>query len=1084
MLTLITGPDRVSLTRCALQHIKDVAGQDGSEWILVVPEQFSFEAEKNLCCVGGDTIGRYAEVLSFSRLSDRVASKQGGIADAYLDKGGQLLTMALAAEQVVSRIKLYASVLRKPEFLADMVRMVGEFKSYCLDPRVLLDASKQEEGQFAQKLEELAILYEAYLAICANGKADPADKLLRLMNSLEECEWIKGLRFCFDGFSDFTEVELRIIEILMRRAQEVRVMLPLEQEESALSHLTHDTSRKLENSALQYGVTVRREQFTQKAERDSGVQALLENLFSYGKASLGDTGAVKLCVSASVEEECRAAAMEVKRLLAADVRCRDISVACTDMQTYEVPLKNAFQTAGVSCYFAGERGLLSKSIVSSFMNSLFAACGAMTYEDVAVYLKSGLPLAERKQCDRLDNYAHLWNLCGNAWDSVWTLHPRGFAQIMTDENREYLQRLNYDRAVVLQPLLDLRKGMMRAKNTGDMVMAAYEFLENCNLRERLETRAAQCEAAGQGQAAQELTQIYELLIQALEQTWLTLGQTERGAEDFCRLFQLVLTQYQVATIPAGLDQVHISDLPDLRYRQTEHLLVLGACDGKFPSYRTAEGLLTEEDRIRLIGQGVSIAPGRSEQIDQELNRIGLALLSASRGLYLSYSGDQPAWLFRRAAAIFPVALRNAQSDLVLSVPELAAWKLRHQDQSACTVEGLEEIQTQLMRLKEYHFEELKEQTVQKLYGSPILLSPSKIDKFAACQFAFFMNYGLKAKPRKQAKLDQPAFGTYVHAVLEHTVLQVKALGGFGQVTREQILEIAAQEIARYADEFFPEQASRDEYLFRRSIAEIREIVEDLWEELRRSRFQPEFCELKFSDGEALPPVTISGEQAQCQVIGMVDRVDLFRDADRTYVRVVDYKTGSKDFDYTDILNGAGLQMLIYLFALQTSGKTLFGAEELIPAGVLYVPAKKEYPLTEPMPEDITVQKEHRDRRRRKGLIRSDEQILAAMEENPEEPLYMPYKLGRDGLTGDLATEHQMKMLEKHVTRAVAQMADQISGGAVTPNPIIRGKYTSCDYCDYKTVCHKDLDTQERRILAGTTAAKFWEILEQEEIKHG
>ena len=1084
MLTIIMGADAAVLSCEAVEHIKEAPVRGEDRWVLIVPEQFSFGAERRLCQLGGNTIGRYAEVLSFSRLADRVAAKVGGAAGAYLDKGGQLLTMALAAEQVASRIKLYAPVLRKPEFLTDMVHVIGEFRSYCLDPSDLSKAAHQSEGRFSQKLEELAILYEAYLAVCANGKADPADKLLRLIEGMDDCRWIGQTRFYIDGFSDFTGAELSAIGHLICCAKEVRVGLTCAMKDSVMHRTAEKTATQLRRCAKENEVPCKMERSEKIMPRHEDVQRLLAHMFSYGTAEPMDTDGVSFAVCAGAEEECRAAALRVKRLLAQGVRCRDIAVACTDMTRYEVPLRNAFRAAQIPAYFAGERGLLSKPVVRAVINCLYAAVGPMDYENVAMYLRSGLPVADRECCDRLDQYAYLWNLRGSGWEKPWSMHPRGFAQQMKPEDETLLQRLNEEKDAVLAPLLQLRHRLQSAANTAQMITALYDFMEAVELRRRLEEKANAYAAQGQTQAAQELNQIYEIVIGSLEQMWLTLGQTERTPEDFCRLYDTVLTRYQVATIPAGLDQVHVSDLPDLRNTQVEHLLVLGAADGLFPSYKTAQGILSEEERSVLIGHGIPVAPGRADQMDQELCRIFFALSATQQTLYLSHSSEQPAWLFRRASALYPGAVTVVQQQTLLNLQELAAWRVRHHDDSPCGIAELENAQKELSRLCGYTFDPLQQQTVRGLYGAPIALSPSRIDQFAACRFAFFLNYGLRAKPRKQAKLDQPAFGTFVHEVLEHTVLRVKDVGGFPQITQQQVLEIAAEEIDRYACKYFPEQAKREEYLFRRSKEEIRDIVSDLWEELRVSKFQPQFCELKFAPDGILPAVRIAAENASCDVIGLVDRVDTYCDGEKTYIRIVDYKTGTKEFDYTDILNGAGLQMLIYLFAMQSCGAELFDASQPEAAGVLYLPAKREYPVTEPMPDDAVAAKAHSDKRRRKGLIRGEDHLLAAMEADAEDPKFMPYKNGKRGKTGDLASRRQMKLLEDHVLRCVAQMADQIVDGDVHPNPIVRGQYGSCNYCDYKTVCHKDLGTHETRVLAQTSAAKFWEILEREEEQRG
>ena len=1083
MLHLCTGLDRVRISDRLMEVLCRAAGRGEAGQILIVPEQFSHEAERRLCAKGGDSISRYAEVLSLSRLADRVASVHGGVARAYLDKGGRILAMALAAEQAASKIKLYAAVLRRPEFLVDMVRMIEEFQSYCLEPQVLLDASRQAEGTFAQKLEELGLLYESYLAVCGTGQADPAGKLLGLKDALLESGWARGKTFYIDCFSDFTGAELSVLEALLTESEDLWVALPVGEAETAVTRPVRETAKALRTLAARWEVSCKTEPVLEHTDRDPGVQGLLDHLFTAGEQALPPSAHVCLRSFSSVEEECRAAALYVKSLLTQGVRCREISVACTDVRLYEAPLRAAFQAADLPFYFAGETDVLCKPILGAVLSALSAATGPMDYEDVALYLKSGLPPLERDRCDRLDLYAYLWNLHGGQWERPWELHPRGFGEPWTEDDEAALAQLNQDKDQALGALFTLRSALRACANTGDMVLAFYDFLEALDLRRRLEAQANQRLAQGQGQAAQELLQLYEILRQSLEQTWLILGKTPRTPEDFFQLYRTLLTQYRVGTIPAGLDQVYISALPDLRQRTTAHLLVLGASDGSFPAYQTGEGLLTEEERKHLLARGVPLAPCRADQMDREMSSIHTALSAATASIRLSYAGEQPAWLFRRAAALYPDSLRAGAENLPLDLPSLAAWRIRHGDQSPLDLPNLDRVEAGLRQLRDYQFEPLSKETVRGLYGRQIYLSASRIDKYAACRFAFFLTYGLKAKPRRQAKLDPSVFGTFVHAVLQETVGRVMDLGGFRAVSQETLLEIATEEINRYAQENFPRQAERAAYLFRRNQAEILDIVLDLGDELRASLFQPAACELEFSANGAMPPIEIEGEEASCLISGFVDRVDLYEHEGRTYVRVVDYKTGRKDFDYTDILNGAGLQMLVYLFALRQYGGDLFQAEQLDPAGVLYLPARKDYTLMPPMPDEEAVAEKRREERRRKGLILSDEALLSAMEADPEHPRFMPYKAGKNGPTGDLADRRQMILLERHVLRTLANMTDAIASGDVTPNPTVRGQDTPCRFCDYAAVCHGDLCPHLSRYLAATPAAMFWDKLEEEE-RHG
>lgn len=1083
MLTLLTGPDRTALSQALVQRLtaRARAGEGGQ--VLLVPEQFSHEAERRLCQAGGDSISRYAEVLSFSRLWDRVAAQCGGAARAYLDQGGRLIAMALAAEQTASRIKFFGASLRRAEFLAELVSMTEEFQSYCLSPATLSEAAARAEGTFAQKLTELALLYESYLAVTAQGAADPAGKLSALADRLLETDWAAGRTFYVDGFSDFTAAEARVLESLLRCGRGLTVALATGAAESAVTRPARETAKALRLLAARWEMPVKTEPVSQCQPRHPAVQALLDGLFGGGAAKpQASAGAVALRQYDTPEAECRAAARTVKSLLTQGVRCREISLGLCDAARYEMPLKAAFAAAGLPLYFAGEQPILEHPVLPAVLAALEAAAGPLDYEDVARYLKSGLSPETQDWCDRLDDYAYRWSIRGSLWEQDWTFHPRGYGETWTPADEADLQALNGHRASALRELLALRQALRASATTGEMAVALRDFLEAIHLRERLRREAESRLARGENQAAQTLSQLYDILCRSLEQVWLMLGPTPRSGEEFARLMRTLLGQYQVGTIPAGLDQVYAGPLLDLRQRQSRCLLVLGAEDGAFPAYRGAEGLLTEDERRRLQRQGVSLAPSRADQMDQEMGRIAAALAAAEGQITLSYAGDQPAWLFRRAVELFPDAFQSGSTEDFLDLSDLAAFNLRH-GAAPQAVPGLSEAQAALDQRRQYDFTDLSGETVRGLYGRELSLSASRIDKYAGCRLAYFLTYGLKAAPRKQAKLDPSAFGTFVHAVLEGTVNAVTAEGGFQQVPVERLTEIAVAEMDRYAAERFPQTAQRAAHLFRRARREVLDVVLDLGEELRRSGFQPVSCELEFSPAGPLPAVEIQGQDAACRISGFVDRVDLYEEGGKTYVRVVDYKTGQKDFDFTDILYGAGLQMLIYLFALKACGGDYYHRGDLIPAGVLYLPARQTYTLTQPQPSDEEVAEAHREERRRRGLILSWDAVLAAMEEDPTAPRYMPYQIKKGEAVGNLATGEQMALLERHVRRVLAQMTDQIAAGTVRPNPVVRGDEGACKYCDYKTVCHGDLCPREARILAATDAATFWQSLEKEE-RHG
>ena len=218
------------------------------------------------------------------------------------------------------------------------------------------------------------------------------------------------------------------------------------------------------------------------------------------------------------------------------------------------------------------------------------------------------------------------------------------------------------------------------------------------------------------------------------------------------------------------------------------------------------------------------------------------------------------------------------------------------------------------------------------------------------------------------------------------------------------------------------------------------------------------------------------------VRGFVDRVDAWKTPGSTYFRVVDYKTGRKDFDYCDVFNGVGLQMLLYMFALR-KGYDLLG-DRPVAAGVQYFPARAPFLTTEGRLDEAEAEEERAAKWKRRGLLLQDEQVLQAMEPG-EKPSRMSYTVKKDGtLSGDLADRDQLKLLEGYVFRVLARMVEDIASGNVEPNPYTRGSsHDACAYCPYGAVCHKK-QVPGRRNYKTMTAQRFWEEIGKEMSSHG
>ena len=1080
MLHLLIGTDWTANRDEILSRIsRDVKEEKGNR-ILLVPELVSHEMERHLCTWAGDTASRFAEVLSFTRLGRRVCEYMGCGTMEALDKGGRVVAMAAAARQLHSRLKAYAAVETKPEFLTGLIEAVDEFKRCCISAEDLMAAAQSTEGSLAQKLEELALILESYDALCAQGKRDPRDQENLLLEQMELGDFAENHVFYIDGFPDFTRQHLAILEHLIRTAPNVTIAVNCDSVASPMLAFEKagDTAAQLIRCAKHAGVEVQIERIV---PRESPMNLLREHLYQ-GSISEGELkNYIRVCRAETVDQECLAAAEQIQDLVRKGARYRDITVVCADLPGYQNMVRLAFHRCGIPEYLSGTEDILQKSVISTVLSAMDAALDGFEQRNVLRYLRSVLSPVEPDLCDFVENYAIIWGIRGKKWMEEWKNHPDGLSGIWDESSEKLLAEIESARRMAMEPLARLAGRFENARSMKQQVEGLYDFLEGIRLEERLDLLAQEMDTLGDNRSAQILGQLWEILVGALEQLYDVLGNTHWDAETFTRLFQLLLSQYDVGTIPPVLDAVQVGPISAQRLHQQKHLIILGAQEGNLPGYSGSVGILTDQERVALRELGVPLTGGNLEGIQAEFAEIYGVVCGATESVTVYTSGNQPSFVCRRFARM---AGGEEAVHAELTIPkggafDAGAYLARWNDREKALKLGLDEVYDQVLEGRDYQLGTMDRENVHSLYGRTLTLSASQIDRQAECRLSYFLKYGLRAKERKEAAVDPAEFGTYVHAVLENTARTIKTMGGFQKVSLEETMSIAEKFSDEYAAEHFAQlDSERITYLFRRNTQELGMVVRELWEELQESQFQPEDFEVNFGGTDGLPPIAFRGHEMNAILRGFVDRVDTWANGKSSYYRIVDYKTGRKDFDYCDVFNGVGLQMLLYLFALQDSGSAVVG-ENPIPAGVQYFPARAPYVSADGRLTNEDAEKERGKDWKRKGLLLKDEQVLQAMEPS-ENPKRLCYTTRKDGaMAGDLADREQLKMLKAYVFKILGKMVDEIASGNVEANPYTRGtSHSACDYCPYGAVCHKE-HVEGRRNYKTMKSDRFWEEIGKE-----
>jgi len=1093
--------------------------------VLIVPEPQSHETERALCKMGGPGISCCAEVLSFTRLANRVFQEAGGTGLEELDAGGRLILMYNAVKNVSSAggLRVYHRPSRHPAFLQALLSTVDELKSCCVLPKTLEWAGRelceaQPEDEAGCKLTELGLICGEYDRLTQTIRLDPMDRLSRVAEKLDTCDWAAGKDIWVDGFTDFTQQQMEVLQKLFRQANSLTVALTCDEllgyggetDEESVFAPAQKTAWKLLHHGKKHGIECKAEKLEGACGKKIKALCDLEkNLFSASAPQPCDAqGSVELFCASGARSEVEWTAARILQLVREEgYRFRDIGVCARNYGAYRDYVESVFPRYGIPVFSSAMSDILEKPVLALITAALDTVTGGYTYDDVFRYLKTGLTGLEQEECDLLENYVLKWNIRGSQWtqSKPWNWHPRGYGFQKEPQDEEVLARVDRARRMVAEKLELLKKntdktGRGQAKNL-------YAFLVDIGLPQRLEERVAVLKERGELALAGEYLQLWEIFCGGLEQCASLLDDKPMELEEFALLFRLVLSQYDVGTIPVSLDRVTAGEMT----RQTGHrvkvMFLLGADDGSIPQAASNVGLLSEQDRALLTQQyQVELSQSRLELLYREMTTVYQICTLPDKKLVVTWpmqgeSGAElrPSFLVERLRLLFPDVKVVREEDLAgafrMEAPLPALEQAGRDTRARLALSVLPEYTDEVARLEraaQWERGKLSRRAVEKLYGSRIPMSASRMDKYRSCHFSYFMRYGLKAEPRKPAGFSAPEYGTFVHYVLEHVLGHEEYRAAGKHLDEDErcdlVRRLTDEAVNRYLEEELgglQDKTPRFRYLFLRLLNSVRTVVDNAAAELADSSFEPIRFELGFGAGgeESLPPVELTVDGVTISVTGFVDRVDGWVHDGRLYLRVVDYKTGRKSFDLTEVWNGIGLQMLLYLFTLKEKGEAYFGlpVEE---AGVLYFPARDAVVKGSRLMSEEALTKAVNKELVRSGLVLDDPHVLNAMEPIREEGYrFLPLKVSKStgAVTGDaLVTAERFGKLGAHIQRVLKEICEEMAAGNIAADPYWRGPdRNACRYCDYAAACHfeEGRGGDCRRWLSSVKPQEFWENVE-------
>lgn len=1101
MLTLLLGDFGSGKTTYLCREIAAlVNAENPPASFLIVPEQATVTTESTMAAILPETAPLSFEVSNFSRLANTALRRVGGIAHRAASKDDKLFLMWRVLRECAPLLKEKVDIGDAGQ-IARYVAAIDEMRIKGISMQTLRRAKDELTEDFAlqRKLSDFLVVENAYRSCFSDDMTDAGDDITRLSEIITHNSPFVGAHFFFDGFVSFTAQETAVLRALLATADmTVALAVPAVKHLSLAYTEIADTARTLKDMAeeLQIAVRVLSQKETYRP-KPPVFHHIAKNLFSSVDAPAFEEKApakppITITELSDIFAESDYIASEISRLVQSGLMYRDILLVGRNPEAYHGILDAALKKNGIPFYFSKKTDITAYEPIKFILSVYRMRTKNFRTEDVISYLKCGFSGVSRQVSDEMESYATTWRIHGNTFFDArpWTLHPRGYTdRPLTEAENNMLAELNEARATISRTLTYFG-GAPKTRTVLQHATALVSFLEAVNMEKELGACALRAKKEGRRIASADYEGLYKTICDVLDRLVALLGTLSIREDEFAALLDLAFSSVQMGQIPTSVDEVVIGDASMLRQATPACTIMFGVNDGIFPGNPIEKSFFNEGELRTLMSHGVPakaeriIAPARERYTFLRAflspkDQLIITVPRANRGLSPLYpapviqeikklGGDFVACRFGNALPPFELLwTRRAALDALGNLCGKKEFSLLHAlvSEDSTLLPALKRMDIPLVD-PFCHLSPPNDEGAQCAKKTPLALTQSRIESFVNCPFSYTCNHLLRLQENLIADFRSSETGSFVHALFERFFLLLskenKSIHDIPLDEREKLVELAAEECI---DALFPDvrfRSNRLLHLCRRLTAYTLPAFDSISKEFGNSSFTPRFFELSIgrqTNGKDDPFCLADG--TPLSLYGRVDRVDVCTIEGKQYVRVVDYKTGTKEFRPENIKKGIDIQMLLYLSILcdekETELRKKLGLDEQVfPAGILYFQTKrKELKTTssdtEALREAASLQIQ------RSGILLNDDKVLSAMEADSTSSL-LNLRKKKDQYTSvsgtTLATDEEFKKHFDTLHQTVVRIGEAIHGGeasAISLNQDTESA-SACRYCAFKPVC--------------------------------
>lgn len=1086
---------------------------NGNTLIYLVPEQYTFQRETMLLKDVGEEGLLRAQVLSFKTMAQKVFDECGGrVHDRMRDVGKSMLIHKILQESE-ENLQYFNRISKEQGFTDIISETITEFKKYNVTPSVLREGlTKIDDEELKSKLTDLANIFEKFDISISENLVDTDDELTYLANKLNNCSLYDNAEIWIDEFTTFTPQQMEVIKGLAKKCKEVNIALCMDEVSSGDDSEVTDIFNSLKTTELRILNMMRDEHIgyekpvnlndnkNNRFKYNHELKHLEKYFFTYPfKSYKQDVNTIRLYKANNSYDEVENVAKEILRFVRdKGYRFRDISVVCRNIDDYEKIATVIFNEYDIPFFLDKKIDILSNPLIVLILSSIEVMIRNWSYESVFKYLKSGLVNIDSNEIDILENYVLANGIKGFKWTNELSI---------SEEDNDEIDPIKV-MIKVREPLIKLHSRIRGNKSVKAICTAIYEFLIELDCFNRIEEWISEFDEYGMQSKVMEYQQVSEIVIDILDQAVDVIGEDLITINEFYKILNAGFQNREIGIIPVALDQVNIGGIGRIKGRNVKVLFIVGVNDGVLPAANKDEGILSDRDRDLLKENGIELSSSTRAKVFEEQYMVYTALTLASDYLMISYpmadfegKSLRASIVIPRLKRIFPKLIEESDlfnlkeksdkySKVTAPIPTfnelILALRRNYENENVedywkdvyCWYKDKEEFYNKSGNILEglkysNDGEVVAREKLKKLYSikdGRLLFSVSRLENYAECPFSYFIKYGLKARDRKVYEFSAPDLGSFMHEILDEFTNKVKRERiSWSELNSERCRNIVSDLIEKKLIEdsnSILNSSKKYKYFTNRFKRVIAKSVSVLAEQMRKGQFEIFSNEFQFGnlrDGAPIKLELPSGEEVY--LTGRIDRIDSLDLHGNTYIRVIDYKSGSKKFDLNELYYGLQIQLLVYLDAILKNSEYILHTQAM-PGAILYF--KIDDPIIKSKSElqDEEIRKQVLDKLKMNGLLLKDAELVKAMDNDMETySLVIPATFKKDGdfsSNSSVITEEQFNILREYVNFKMIELCEDMLSGKIRIEPCKNQRTSYCDYCDYSAICQFDTSIKDNK----------------------